>query len=383
MPVISALFQVVVIFLALLAAVAAWAWTIGPFRVAKLEGMSAPVEMRSRETALALLAEHVYGPAPERIEPRVMRREVIAPDRAGGVRGVEQWLVDLGAAGRFNLVLVLPENVPTPAPVIAMQSFCGNQAAFPGRPAAIACPLQWYPWICKEPAFEPALRVVFGEHINAPPYELIASRGYALAMVYGGDIVPDNARDGRAALARWAPEAGALSAWAWIYSRMFDVLATDERLDASRIAVWGQSRQGKAALLAGARDERFAAVVGLQAGRGGDALTAHRSGESVRGMTQMFPHWFGSRFAGYVEAAPPVDQHELLAAIAPRPLLTGHAWRDNWADPASAKAASDAASDVYERLGAPRPHFLMREGRHGIERVDWQETLDFLDARMR
>lgn len=373
--------QIVVFALLAFGAAIVWVWTLGPFRPLSLEGVAPPALTRSRDEALAALAEHVYGPAPADVVPRVVERKLITPERAGGVRGVEQWLIDLGAAGRFHLVLVIPEHAARPAPVIAMQSFCGNQAAFPGRPEAISPPLRWYPWICKEPAFDPALRVVFGEHINAPPFELIAARGYALAMAYGGDIVPDNAKDGRAALARFAPEAGALGAWAWVYSRMFDVLAEDARFDASRIAVWGQSRQGKAALLAGARDERFAAVVGLQSGRGGDALTSHRAGESVRGMTRMFPHWFSARFASYAEVDPPVDQHELLAAIAPRPLLTGHAWRDNWADPPSAKAASDAASAAWG--DAVRPHFFMREGRHGIERVDWERTLDFLDERMR
>jgi hypothetical protein len=372
---------VFLLILALLIALPVWAWTWGPFRVVSLEGVAPPPLTRSRAEALAALAEHVYGPAPAPITPVVTAREVIAPEHAGGVRGVEQWRVDLGAASAFNLVLILPDAARAPAPVIAMQNFCGNQAAFPGRPAAIAAPLQWYPWICKEPAFDPALRAVFGEHINAPPFELIAARGYALAMVYGGDVVPDNGADGRTALARFAPEAGALGAWAWIYSRMFDVLAADARIDAARIAVWGQSRQGKAALLAGARDERFAAVVGLQSGKGGDALTCHRSGESVRGMTRMFPHWFGARFPSYAEVDPPVDQHELLASIAPRPLLTGHAWRDAWADPASAKAALDAASAAWPE--AERPAFFMRDGRHGIKREDWAQTLDFLDARMR
>jgi hypothetical protein len=359
----------------------AWTWTLGPFRVVSLDGVTAPPLTRSRGEALAALAEHVYGPPPAPIAPIAANRETIAPEQAGGVDGVEQWRVELGAVGRFNLVLVLPSHVTRPAPVIVIQSFCGNQAAFPGRPNAIAHPLQWYPWICKEPAFEPALRALFGKHILAPPYQLIADRGYALAMAYGGDIVPDNAKDGRAALVRFAPEAGALGAWAWMYSRMLDVLAADARIDASRVAVWGQSRQGKASLLAGARDERFAAVVGLEAGRGGDALTCHRSGESVRGMTRMFPHWFGAQYAEYAERDPPVDQHELLAAIAPRPLLTGHAWRDGWADPASAKAAADAAAAAWR--GVEGPAFFMRNGRHGIEREDWERTLDFLDARMR
>ncbi len=95
-----------------------------------------------------------------------------------------------------------------------------------------------------------------------------------------------------------------------------------------------------------------------------------------------FPHWFASSFRAYPRRDPPVDQHDLLALIAPRPLLIGHAWRDGWADPAGAQAAVKAAASAWECAGAEPPRFYMRDGRHGIERIDWEETLDFLDARL-
>jgi hypothetical protein len=268
--------------------------------------------------------------------------------------------------------------------VIVLQNFCGNRAALPGRPQAIAEPIQWYPWICKEPGFEQALQMIFGKHINAPPFQLMAERGYALALVYAGDIVPDHTVEARRAIARFAPPTtGALSAWAWVHSRTLDVLLEDDRLDPARIAVWGQSRNGKAALLAGARDPRFAAVVGLQSGRAGDALTRHRSGESVRAVTLQFPHWTTANFVRYRTLSPPVDQHALLAAIAPRPLLIGHARRDGWADPVGARAAVIGAAPVWKMLAAEPPRFFMRPGTHGIDLVDWETTLDFLDARLK
>lgn len=372
------------------AAGVAWLFTLGPLRDVDAEGgeVDAPTIdgldrwLERREEILAAFAEHVYGPPPADIAPVVVSREAIPPERAGGVAGVEQWRIELGAAGAFHLVLVLPPG-RGPAPIIVMQNFCGNRAAFPGRPEAIAEPLQYYPWICKEAAFDPALRFTFGEHIAIPPYDLIAARGYALALVYGGDVVPDATSHARRALATFAPDAGALSAWAWVHSRTLDVLLEDPRIDPTRTIVWGQSRQGKAALLAAARDERFAAVVALQSGRGGDALTAHRSGKSVWAVMQQFPYWFTRRFADYMRADPPVDQHELLALIAPRALLIGHARRDAWADPVGARMAVEGAKPAFERLHAPAPEFFMRRGHHGIERVDWERTLDFLDRRLR
>jgi dienelactone hydrolase len=372
-----------------------WGWLnlFGPFRAVDVETLvelepafehtGAASWVARRAEILRAIDAHVYGPPPPPISPRATKQK-IAPALASGLEGVEQWRVELGEAGAFHLVLALPPSIAQPAPLILMQNFSGNRAAFPGRPEAIAAPLLYYPWICKYAALDPVLEAVFGEHINVPPFELIAARGYALALVYAGDVVPDRPRDARVSLSRFAPkETGALSAWAWVHARALDVLLQDERVDAKRVAVWGQSRQGKASLLAGARDERFAAVISLQSGRGGDAPTQHRSGESVRAILAQFPHWFAPHYRDYTRADPPVDQHQLIAAIAPRPLLTGHARRDAWADPAGARSALAAAAPVWDALGAPRPSVFMRAGRHGIVREDWLQTLDFLDARMK
>jgi hypothetical protein len=96
-------------------------------------------------------------------------------------------------------------------------------------------------------------------------------------------------------------------------------------------------------------------------------------------MMRTFPHWLSPRFA---EPAP-VDAHHLLALIAPRPLLVGHAKRDEWADPAGAREARAAAGRVWELHGAPPPSAFLRAGGHGIHPRDWIETLNFLDARLR
>lgn len=346
------------------------------------DGASAEDWRTRRPALLEALAEHVYGPAPAPIEPVVRARVDIAPEDAGGVGGVRQFEIELGAAGRFHLVLARPPGT-APVPTILAMNFCGNRAAFPGRPRAIAPPLHFLHCFCRHAAFDPASRLIFGTHINEPPFELIAARGYALALFFGGDIVPDHAPDARGALARFAtPETGALSAWAWVFSRVVDVLEREDGLDPTRMIAWGQSRQGKAALLAGARDERIAAVVGVQAGRGGDALTRHREGESVDHVAKTYPHWFSPRFASYAASAPPVDQHQLLALIAPRPLLIGHARRDGWADPVGAHAALEAARPAWDLFGAPPPRAFVRAGGHGIRRDDWRATLDFLDARL-
>jgi hypothetical protein len=382
------------IVLAVIVLAICWLFVFGPFHAVSERAIGAPAEpplvfgsapawRAQRDGMLHDFAREVYGPEPAMVTPVVRTAEPIAAARAGGIAGVEQWAVDLGAAGRFHLVLVLPPNT-SKAPVILLQNFAGNRAAFPKWPRAIAAPRQFYPWICRHAAMAPLLRLAFGPYAAGPPFDLVARRGYALALVYPGDIVPDRREDARTALAQFArPQTGALSAWAWLHARAFDVLAQDARLDAERIVVWGQSRNGKAALLAGARDERFAAVVALQAGRGGDALTQHRAGESVGAAMRAYGYWFTKRFARFARDVPPVDQHQLLALIAPRPVLLGRAKNDAWADPAGARAAVAGALPIFAGYGAPAPHQYTRPGRHGIYKRDWVETLDFLDARLK
>ncbi|HYD73534.1 MAG TPA: hypothetical protein VEF55_10375 [Candidatus Binatia bacterium] len=375
---------------AILAAIA-WVFLAGPWRAVDLDARapaltpifhantSAQSWLDQRAGLRGAFEREVYGPMPAPIAPAVTRREDIAPAHAGGVERVEQWRVEVGAAGHFHLAIARPAH-DAPSPVILVMDFCGNRAAFPGRPRAIAPPVGYIQWFCKIEALDPIVKSVFGPYINGPPFELIASRGYAVAMLYAGDIVPDGDQAARAALSRFAPtDTGALMAWAWVASRAYEAIASDPRFDASRIVVFGQSRQGKSALIAGAFDDRFAAVVSLQSGRGGDAPMTAFEGETLAHMTRTYPHWFTPRFA---REAPGVDQHQLLALIAPRPLLLGDAGRDRWADPVGARAVREAAAPAFRLLGAPPPLVYMRGGGHGIHREDWVTTLNFLDARL-
>lgn len=364
----------------------AWLYLLGPWRLVDMSARaSAPQpalttnvdEWRSERAALLeAFQRDVYGAMPARIEPIVASKQGIASADAGGIERVEQWRIELGDAGHFNMAIARPPG-DEPAPVIIFLDFCGNQAAFPGRPSAIAGPVGYIEWFCNDSRLDPVAERVFGRYVNGPPIAEITARGYAVAIMYAGDVVPDREAEARAALARFAPEStGALMAWAWSASRAYDALAADPRFDANHIALWGQSRQGKTALVAGAFDERFAAIIALQTGRGGDAPTHAFAGESVAEITSAFPHWFTARYA---TEAPSVEQHQLLALIAPRPLLVGHGTRDGWSDPVGADAIRQAASPVYEMLGAEPPAHFMRNGGHGIHPRDWDETLDFLD----
>ena len=140
---------------------------------------------------------------------------------------------------------------------------------------------------------------------------------------------------------------GVIGVWAWMMSRVADVLETEEAIDSEQLAVMGHSRRAKAALLAGARDERFSVILAHQSGTGGASLHRDNLGEPIGSITEGYPHWFVPGYADYAdrEDALPLDAHYLLALIAPRSVLLGNSWRDVWPDPAGAWRAGPRRVD--------------------------------------
>jgi (4-O-methyl)-D-glucuronate---lignin esterase len=240
------------------------------------------------------------------------------------------------------------------------------------------------------------------------PIEKMLRRGYAFATMYRGDIDPDVA-DGsvsglRSAYPRLADRGdnfSAIAAWAWALSRSMDYLQTDHRIDGRRVAIFGWSRLGKAAVWAGAHDRRFAAVLSNESGAGGAKLFRRDVGEDIHRLTTVFPHWFCRNFRDYngMDRELPFDQHLILSAIAPRLLYVGSAAEDHLSDPEGEFASAVLASDVYRFLGSRgldstvmpkvgqaisgRVSYHIRPGGHDVTDFDWNHYLDFLDKYLR
>ena len=248
------------------------------------------------------------------------------------------------------------------------------------------------------------------------PAGIVVARGYALLTACYAQVSPDvEVREGDnedSAYTRifdlWPKRdpsrddnTTALGAWAWALSRGLDLAERIPEIDAKRNVATGSSRLAKAALLAAARDERFAVCVPNQTGGGGCPLAKRDFGENVSTEMRAFPHWYCRAYAKYAdnEQAMKFDQHLLLAAIAPRALLV-EGFNEGWFDTKGEYLACRAASPVWKFLGKdglPEGDFpanfdtslvgrslgyFRRGGQHGLAEFDWMQLLDFASANL-
>lgn len=217
----------------------------------------------------------------------------------------------------------------------------------------------------------------------------VVKRGYLLAEFDRTELVPDANSPGAGLHAVYPDlDFGALAGWAWGFHRLADYLRTLPEVDRDRIAVTGHSRGGKAALLAGALDERIALTVPNGSGCMGAGCTRflHDRCETLADIVRAFPFWFSSRLPQYVghEDELPFDQHSLKALVAPRPLLSTEAMGDTWANPPGTQQTFQAARVVYQFLGTPdRIGISYRDGGHAHTLADWEALLDFADWQHR
>ena len=330
---------------------------------------------------------------------------------------VRMWFKADRTGPQIDWLVLLPRQVKKPVPAILFLNYGGNHELLPD--SAIRVPTCWLRPSAdfRRPGnrataatrglyADPGLRTVY-------PVGTILSRGYAVVTACHGEVSPDPY--GQELTGRYASSdvlslfpydparednPTTLGAWAWALMRGMDLLEREPAVDAKRVAVTGSSRLGKAALIAGAFDSRFWAVAPNQTGGGGVPLMKRNYGEDAEALVRIFPHWFCKGFRKWVdrEKERPMDQHLLLAMVAPRKLLV-EGFCDPHYDTEGEYLSAKAASCAWRFLGGaglpevafPDPYdtsaigtdvgYYRRTEKHGISAYDWTRLLDFLDRK--
>ena len=372
-----------------------------------------------RPELIALFEHYMFGKAPPPPENFSFTVEDVDEQALGGKATRKIVTLRFGPEGTppVSLLLVVPNGRQGPSPVFLGLNFVGNHTTMddPAIPLTEA-------WVNdswsggSEGRAEDDQRGIRAAGGSRPRwyFEKAVDRGYAVATMYAGEISPDysGGGGGRAFTEGihqgWLEEGQnwpgdtewhTIAAWAWGLSRGVDYLVQDEHIDSRRIAVFGHSRLGKTALLAGALDERFTVVIPSQSGAGGAAPARNISpgAESVERVNR-FTHWFNANYKRFNEQVErmPFDMHCLIAVCAPRPVLLTNATGDRWADPPGQFDMLVAAEPVYRLLGVENPlathefpeenvlvdstlGYHIRPGRHDMTDVEWRAWFEFAE----
>lgn len=366
-----------------------------PLITAEGNRISTPEEWMNirRPQILSLFSNLIYGHIPTPEKPIQTEFEVVNKDmefmngKATRKDIAIRFSNEYGAVDMLVLAFV-PNQTNKPTPAIMLHSF-NNTRSHDFDP---------------HPKHSGRLR-------NGWPLGELLDRGYAFVVVYQQDLVGHNEVEFLGGIHRLfykegqsfpkAQEWGVLSAVAWGAMRAMDYIETDTDIDHARVAIMGHSKMGKAALWTAAQDQRFALAISAQSGCAGAALWRRKSGETLEKMVTRFPYWLCRNAWKFVnqEEDLPIDQHMLLALIAPRPVYVASGVEDTWADPHGEYLSAYHASQVYELLGKkglssqkrPEPNqpilegdvgYHIRPGGHSVELYDWEMFLKFADNHL-
>ncbi|MBT9543963.1 MAG: hypothetical protein IV090_01105 [Candidatus Sericytochromatia bacterium] len=298
---------------------------------------------------------------------------------------------------RLHLLILRPQQSQPTA--LLFLNKCGNASLLKDPVLPRYLPL--YPDLCPGEMSERGWQQDYWDVASA------LAAGLTLITLHETELAPDAPAAFAETVSAWpeilfrsGPRPGLIAIWAWGLQSVRSYLATLPEFQGSQIGLLGHSRRGKAALLATALDGRFAFVVAHQTGTLGAAPLRLHPAESLASITFFFPHWFTPSLAQKQVADLSVDQHQLLALVAPKPLLITEGARDFWASPDLSLAALNAALPVYQlyfpnlpsqlhswqpgqelaALQRPVAHVLTGDG-HTLNRGYWQAILAFLQGQ--
>jgi hypothetical protein len=362
-----------------------------------------------RPELLRLFAETIYGNTPigRPGQLRFVLREEKKDARGGKATRLRVGILFEGRAdGRqMELLVYLPNSARGPVPLFLGLNFDGNFSTT--DETDLPLPAHFVQGLFVSVPDHRAAESLRGHSRSMWPYDAILDRGYGIATACYGEVEPDMPNQWWHGPRVLSPPShgddwGAIGAWAWSLSRAMDYLATEPRVDARRVAVLGFSRLGKTAMWAGAQDERFAAVISQNSGKGGVSLSKRLIGERVSHLAGTgLAHWFAPNYARFIDREDelPIDGHELAALIAPRGLLILSGIDDHYSDPQGEFLSGVAATPVYQLLGSqglaadqwPSPPtlinstlgYFIRPGGHNVTADDWRATLDWSDQHLK
>ncbi len=380
---------------------------IAPYTLPSLsDDPTTPLTADAARTAQArwrnIFADGLYGAIPSPPGAIGTKRRVLPRSSCHHLQ------IEVTVGGRsltVDAALWLPSNSAGPFPTMVALDFIGplgtlQSHEFPLDPSAR---IARQPWLGG--GHGPLLEVMRGTSGHRIPVDLLTGAGYAVLTSCYGSWVPDDPVEYRTGgvwqlldLDNAASPPGVVALWAWSLGRLIDVAVDLPEIDATRIAIAGHSRLGKAALWAGANDERAAAVFVNESGCAGASLSRRNYGETLELNRSGFPHWLLAAERADAAGLDAVDQHQLLAAIAPRSVYVGSAEGDRWCDPRGEYLALRAAAPMWTAFGSNadalpeadqafvpgnavvsgKVGWHLRDGGHDLTPYDWSRFLDFL-----
>jgi len=340
------------------------------------------------------------------IKYRLLEKDEHALDGIATRKQVRIYLHPADTSIYEDVLIYFPNGVSKPVPVFVGLNFTGNNEI--QNDPGIILTQHWVPSKSRGAVKNRATDSSRGAEASQWQVKEILSHGYALATAYDGDLEPDNPDGWKTGIRttlkdvlKIEPEQwSGMGAWAYGLSRIMDYFEKDKDIDAKKVALIGHSRLGKAALWAGASDQRFALVISNESGEGGAALSKRWYGETVKIINKNFPYWFGAKYKTFGDntAALPIDAHMLLSLIAPRPLYVASAEGDKWSDPKGEFLSAREAGRVYALFGKKgidvdsippvnhpvgnTVHYHIRTGKHDVTLYDWQQYLKFADEQL-